>query len=223
MTDPTFRAGFDATLETAINTALRYDPGNRVRLGTLAGKVLGVNLTAPAMSLFLFIDDEGEGGYIEVHSRWDGEVTTELSGSALAFIQLLRNRDATPAKLGVQVRGSSALLAELQSILRELDIDWEEPVSKLIGDSPAHQLGTGVRMAASWLKDALATAPRATAEAVSEEWRMTPPEAQFEAFAEDVAEFSQGVDRLEARLAILQRKFAAQVKAASDKPGQEKR
>ncbi|WP_066960164.1 SCP2 domain-containing protein [Microbulbifer sp. Q7] len=209
MTDPTFRAGFDATLETAINTALRYDPGSRARLAKLAGKVLRVDLTAPALTLFLAIDDEDgeEGGYIEVHSRWSGEVTTELSGSALAFVQLLRNRDATPAKLGVEVRGSSALLAELQAIMRNLDIDWEEPLAKLIGDSPAHQLGSGVRMAASWLKDALGAAPKAGAEAVSEEWRVTPPQAQFEAFAEDVAEFAQGVDRLEARIDILRRKL----------------
>lgn len=207
MSDPTLRAGFDATLETAINTALRYDPGSRARLGKLAGKVLGVNLTAPSMHLFLVIDDEDEGGYIEVHSRWSGEVTTELSGSALAFLQLLRNRDATPAKLGVMVRGSSALLAELQFILRDLDIDWEEPLAKLIGDAPAHQLGTGIRMAASWLKDALGSAPKAGAEAVSEEWRMTPPQAQFEAFAEDVAGFAQGVDRLEARIEVLRRKI----------------
>ncbi|WOX04120.1 ubiquinone biosynthesis accessory factor UbiJ [Microbulbifer pacificus] len=207
MTDPTFRAGFDATLETAINTALRYDPGSRARLARLAGKVLRVNLTAPSMNLFLVIDDEDEGGYIEVHSRWSGEVSTELSGSALAFLQLLKNRDATPAKLGVTVRGSSALLAELQSILRDLDIDWEEPLAKLIGDAPAHQLGAGMRMAASWLKGALGSAPKAGAEAVSEEWRMTPPQAQFEAFAEDVAGFAQGVDRLEARIEILRRKL----------------
>ena len=146
MSDPTLRPGFDATLETAINTALRYDPGSCARLGRLAGKVLGVNLTAPAMNLFLVIDDEDDdGGYVEVHSRWSGEVTTELSGSALAFLQLLKNRDATPARLGVTVRGSSALLAELQSILRDLDIDWEEPLAKLIGDAPAHQLGSGIR------------------------------------------------------------------------------
>ena len=209
MTDPTFRAGFDATLETAINTALRYDPGSRARLAKLAGKVLRVDLTAPALTLFLAIDDgdDEDGGYIEVHSRWSGDVTTELSGSALAFVQLLRNRDATPAKLGVRVRGSSALLAELQAIMRDLDIDWEEPLAKLVGDSPAHQLGTGVRMAASWLKDALGAAPKASAEAVSEEWRMTPPQAQFEAFAEDVAEFAQGVDRLEARIEVLRRKL----------------
>ncbi|WP_288131855.1 SCP2 sterol-binding domain-containing protein [Microbulbifer sp.] len=207
MTDPTFRAGFDATLETAINTALRYDPGTRARLGKLVGKVLGVQLSAPAMSLFLVIEEEAEGGYIEVHSRWSGDVTTELQGSALAFVQLLKNRDATPAKLGVTVRGSSALLAELQSILRDLDIDWEEPLSKLVGDSPAHQIGVGLRAASSWLRDTLRTAPQAGAEAVSEEWRVTPPQAQFEAFADDLADLSAGVDRLEARLVNLRSKL----------------
>lgn len=222
MTDPTFRAGFDATLETAINSALRYDPGTRARLGKLAGKVLAVKLTAPAMTLFLAIEDDGDGGFIEVHGRWNGEVSTELSGSAMAFVQLLRNRDATPAKLGVTVRGSSALLAELQSILRDLDIDWEEPLARLIGDTPAHQLGTGMRMAASWLKGALSAAPKAGAEAVSEEWKVTPPQAQFEAFAEDVAEFAHGVDRLEARIEILRRKLEGGQSPNERKPGQGK-
>ena len=204
MTDPTFRAGFDAALETAINTALRYDPGTRARLDRLAGKVLGVALSAPKMTLFLVIEEDG----IEVHSRWSGAVTTELQGSAIAFLQLLKSRDATPAKLGVTVRGSSAFLAELQSILRDLDIDWEEPLSKLVGDSPAHQIGLGVRAAAGWLKDALGKAPDAAAEAVSEEWKVTPPQAQFDAFADDVAAFSQGVDRLEARVAYLRQRIA---------------
>ncbi|MFV8780804.1 ubiquinone biosynthesis accessory factor UbiJ [Microbulbifer sp. SA54] len=203
MTDPTFRAGFDATLETAINTALRYDPGTLARLQKLAGKVLAVDLTAPKMTLFLLIEDDG----IEVHSRWNGEVTTELQGSALAFLQLLKNRDATPAKLGVAVRGSSAFLAELQSILRDLDVDWEEPLAQALGDVPAHQIGRGLRTAAGWLREALGKAPGAAAEAVSEEWRVTPPQAQFEAFADDVAAFTQGVDRLEARIALLRAKL----------------
>lgn len=203
MIDPTFRAGFDATLETAINTALRYDPGTRARLDKLAGKVLAVDLTAPKMSLFLVIEDE----CIEVHSRWSGAVTTELQGSALTFLQLLKNRDATPAKLGVTVRGSSAFLAELQSILRDLDIDWEEPLAKLVGDSPAHQIGLGLRAATGWLKEALGKAPDAAAEAVSEEWRLTPPQAQFEAFVDDVAAFAQDVERLEARIAHLRQQL----------------
>ena len=203
MTDPTFRAGFDAALETAINTALRYDPGTRARLDRLVGKVLAVALSAPKTTLFLLIEEDG----IEVHSRWNGEVTTELQGSAIAFLQLLKNRDATPAKLGVTVRGSSAFLAELQAILRDLDIDWEEPLSKLVGDTPAHHIGAGVRAATDWLRDALGKAPDAAAEAVSEEWRVTPPQAQFEAFTDDVAAFSQGVDRLEARIAHLRQRL----------------
>lgn len=202
----TLRTGFDAALEAAINTALKYDPGTRKRLGKLQGRVLAVSLTAPRLRLYLVIEQER----LAVYSQWHGEITTELSGSALAFVRLLRDRSATPAGLGVAVVGSSALLAELQAIMRGLDIDWEEPLARLLGDSGAHGIGKSLRGARRWLHAALAGAPRAAAEAVSEEWQFTPPQAQFEAFVDDVTELALGAERLAARVALLQQKIAPQ-------------
>jgi len=204
MTDPTFRAGFDAALETAINTALQYDPGTRLRLQKLDGKCLEVDLTAPQLHLFLCI----EGDRVRARNHLEGAASTRLTGSALAFLRLLREADATPAKLGVSVSGSSALLAELQSILRDLDIDWEAPLAQLVGDAPAHTLGNALRAAGRWLQGNLQRAPEAAAEAISEEWRITPPKAQFEAFADDLAEVALATERLEARVRILRERFA---------------
>lgn len=202
--DPTLRAGFDAALETAVNTALKYDPGTRARLATLSGEVLALDLSAPRLHRYLCI----EGEWVSVREHWEGEVTTELCGSATAFMRLLRDADATPAKLGVTVIGSSAFLAELQEILRDLDIDWEELLAQLIGDVPAHALGEALRSTGQWLRGHLRTAPGAAAEAVSEEWRLTPPKAQFDAFAEDLSELAMATDRLEARIQRLREQFA---------------
>lgn len=205
MTDPTLRAGFDAALETAINAALRYDPGTRARLAQLDGRALALDITVPPLPLVLCI----EGDQVSVRHYWDGEISTRLRGSAIAMLRLLRDEDATPAGLGVTVTGSSALLAELQSILQDLDIDWEAPLARLLGDVPAHSIGEALRTAGQWLRDSIEQAPQAAAEAVSEEWRLTPPRAQFEAFVEDVAELALATDRLEARVALLKEKLAA--------------
>ncbi|MFI2812018.1 SCP2 sterol-binding domain-containing protein [Microbulbifer sp. M83] len=205
MTDPTLRAGFDAALETAINAALRYDPGTRARLAQLDGRALALDITVPPLPLVLCI----EGDQVSVRHYWDGEISTRLRGSAIAMLRLLRDEDATPAGLGVTVTGSSALLAELQSILQDLDIDWEAPLARLLGDVPAHTIGEALRTAGQWLRDSIEQAPQAAAEAVSEEWRLTPPRAQFEAFVEDVAELALATDRLEARVALLKEKLAA--------------
>ncbi|SDK37802.1 ubiquinone biosynthesis accessory factor UbiJ [Microbulbifer yueqingensis] len=202
--DPTFRAGFDAALETAINAALEYDPGTRARLAKLDGRTLALDITAPSLTLVLCI----EGDRVGVRRHWDGEITTRLHGSAISLLRLLRDADATPAGLGVSITGSSGFLAELQSIMRDLDIDWEAPLAQLLGDVPAHSIGGALRSAGRWLRDSLDTAPRAAAEAVSEEWRLTPPRAQFEAFAEDVADLALATDRLEARMALLQQRLA---------------
>ncbi|WP_323846278.1 ubiquinone biosynthesis accessory factor UbiJ [Microbulbifer magnicolonia] len=205
MTDPTFRAGFDAALETAINTALKYDPGTRARLQRLDGKALELNLTAPPLQFCLCI----EGDQVRVRGHWEGEVSTRLTGSAIAFVRLLRDPAATPAQLDVSVSGSSALLAELQSIMRDLDIDWEAPFAQLVGDMPAHTVGNLLRDASRWLSGNLRRAPRAAAEAVSEEWRLTPPQAQFEAFVEDLADLSLATERLEARVQLLKARLRA--------------
>lgn len=202
--DPTLRAGFDAALETAVNTALKYDPGTRARLAELSGEVLALELSAPRLHLFLCIEDE----WVAVRHQWEGEVTTELRGSATAFLRLLRDTGVTPASLGVTVIGSSTFLAELQEILHDLDIDWEEPLAQLIGDVPAHTLGEALRSAGHWLRGQLQVAPGAAAEAVSEEWRLTPPKAQFDAFAEDLSELAMATERLEARVQRLREAFA---------------
>ena len=202
--DPTLRSGFDAALETAINAALQYDPGTRARLGKLDGRVMALNLTAPALEFFLCI----EGDQVRVRNHWEGTVTTRLTGSAIAFLRLLRDSNATPAKLDVSITGSSALLAELQAILRDLDIDWEAPLAQLVGDAPAHTVGNALRSASRWLAANLQRAPEAAAEAVSEEWQLTPPKAQFEAFAEDLADLALATDRLDARVQLLRERFS---------------
>lgn len=205
MTDPTFGAGFDAALETAINAALKYDPATRARLARLDGRALELDLNAPTIRFCLCI----EGETVRVSRHREGDASTRLSGSAIALLRLLRDADATPAQLGVSVSGSSALLAELQSIMRDLEIDWEAPLAQVVGDVPAHTIGNALRGASRWLRETLEDAPAAAAEAVSEEWRLTPPKAQFEAFAEDVAELALASERLEARLRILRDEFSA--------------
>lgn len=200
MPDPTL---FAAALETAINAALKYDPGTRARLSRLHGQILGVSLSTPRLRLYLVIEKE----WLRLYSQWAGEITTELNGSALAFIRLLRDHSATPAGLGVTVVGSSTLLAELQSILQDLDIDWEEPLASLLGDSTAHGIGKSLRGAQRWLYNTLGSTPQAAAEAFSEEWRFTPPQAQFEAFVDDITELALGTERLAARMQLLQQKI----------------
>ncbi|GMG86214.1 ubiquinone biosynthesis accessory factor UbiJ [Biformimicrobium ophioploci] len=205
--DPSIGAAASAAIESAINRALRYDPASRARLQKLAGKVLGVELTAPRGTWYCVFSD-GEQ-VVTVHNHWEGAVTTRLTGSATALLRLLREDGATAPKLGISVMGSTALLAELQAALGDLDIDWEEALAESLGDVPAHTIGQALRSAGAWLGGIASRGPRHMAEAATEEWRVSPPRAQFEAFVDDLADTSLALDRLAARVELLRSKMAA--------------
>jgi len=89
----------------------------------------------------------------------------------------------------VTIRGDVETGQRFKAILDQLDLDWEEPLARLIGDIPAHRLGKLVRSTTDWARQALETLGRNTAEYLEYEARAL-------ATREDVAEFVADVDRL---------------------------
>ena len=78
--------------------------------------------------------------------------------------------------------------------------DWEEELSRLVGDVAAHRLGSVARGLADWGLKAADTLALDAGEFLTEESRQIPTRYELEEFLDAVDTMRNDVDRLEARL-----------------------
>ena len=191
-----------ATLESSINALLRLDPFAREKLARHHGKVIGIHLRGPEITLYFIPDQKGE---LQLLGSIEGEPDALLSGSPL---DLLRSGDKEQGSRQlfagrVSISGDTGLAHDFGATLGNLDIDWEEQLSKLTGDIIAHQLGNSVRHAAYWAKKTGARLESDLGEYLVEEARLLPHPLEVEDFISQVDQIREATDRLEARIRLL--------------------
>ncbi|MCB1155828.1 sterol-binding protein, partial [bacterium] len=87
-----------------------------------------------------------------------------------------------------------------QAILDDMDIDWEEMLSRYTGDIVAHQLGNLVRGANRWLSRSAGVIEQDLGEYLQEEARSLPPRLEVQDWMNEVDAARSDLDRLEARI-----------------------
>jgi len=200
--DPTLSTAALAALESAINAALKYDPGTRSALAKLAGQILAVESTQPPFTIYLQAT-ETETQSLRVFADPDQQCspTTHLSGPFLAIAALALKDSSTLANSGVTVMGSTALLSDMQTLLKQIDIDWEDALNQLIGDLLGHSLANSIRALAGWTQHRIMSGQRLVSEYLTEELKSLPAKPELESFYQQVDELRMSVDRLEQRIA----------------------
>ena len=195
-------------VEATINQALQYDPATRNAITKLDGKVLAVESTLPNLELFVI----HSGDSLSLMSHYEGVPDTILKGSALSLVTLaLDNNDRSSfVGTGVEVRGDAELLRQVRKIMRNLDVDWEAMLSKLIGDVPAHLIGETVRSLNSWRREAAPRVGDVVKGFHQEEVKLGPSRNEAEQFFNEVSQLNKAVDRIGARINALLTKLDQQ-------------
>ncbi len=209
MTDlrmPTIHTAGLAAAEAAINGALRLSPHSVEALKELAGQVLALECTRPALTVYLSSEKDGSLRLQGVH---DGPVATRVVGQLEDFAELARAEDPAAALIngGVQLQGSSATLIDMQRVFGAVDIDWEAPLVDGLGDIAGHQLAGMLRGAFDWSQQASGNLRRQVGEFAVEEARLSPPRLALEGFYDDVQQLSERGERLEQRVALLRQRL----------------
>jgi ubiquinone biosynthesis protein UbiJ len=195
--DPMITTAALASAEKIINAALRYDPATRIGLARLSGRILAVNITAPAATTIFIMPLEED---IQLMASWDGDVDTRLSGSLMALLQLSTTEIHNLKYSGVTAMGDLGLLADLQKLLKNLEIDWEDMLSQFTGDVIGHQAAQVIRAKFGWMKDRVQSAQRLTGEFLTEELQTLPSKPELNDFYQQVDELRLAVDRAAARV-----------------------
>ena len=191
-------------LDRLIDRALDLDPETRGALAGLSGKTVDFEI-AGAGAFRLRID--GERVRVEPRDETvDADVT--IRGAPLSLLRFVLAGDREMLILGdeVSLRGDIALATRLQQIVARMDLDLEEALARRIGDAPAHEIVRGARGLGGWMRDAGAAVLADVSEYLHHEAAMTSRREEVECFAHDVDDLRDDVERLEARIARLERR-----------------
>jgi len=191
-----------SALEIAINHYLDLDPAMCERLAELEGRLIALQLKGLDLRILLRTGRNG----ITVLTDSDQDADTVLHGSPLgmARLGLGGNTAGTLFSGAVDISGDVETGQAFKAILDEMEIDWEEQLSRLSGDVLAHQLGNAARKTGSLLAHGRATLMQDLSEYLQEELRVLPARIEVENFIEDVSRLGMAMDRLQARLDRLQ-------------------
>lgn len=194
-------------LQTALNGALRLDPATLDRLAALAGKAIEIRLRPLDLRFYLL---PGAGG-IRLAAQLERVPDTVLTGTPLGLLRgaLRRSERRELFDEDLRIEGDTDTGRRIKAVLDGIDIDWEEQLSRLVGDVAAHQLGNLARGIGRWSREAGASLTDDLGEYLREEARLVPPRAEVEEFLAAVDILRTDADRLEQRVARLQQRLVA--------------
>jgi ubiquinone biosynthesis protein UbiJ len=131
-----------------------------------------------------------------------------IVGSAPALLQLMRGEGPSAAtRAGVQMRGDAEVANLYRQLFAAAKPDFEEELSRWIGDMPARRLSEIARSVRSWARRTRRTAGENIAEYLQEEGRDLISKTEHEEFLTGVDAVRESTDRIEARLNILEQRI----------------
>jgi|GEM_PF-217230 len=199
-----------SALEKTVAAALSMDPVAQQRIETLNGKVIKIHTHSPSVEVLLLFNNNGINLFVpDDNSEDEDELSisfdASLESTSFELIKQLVKSHNSEKILGANsdeliISGDTKLVEECRAIFRELDIDWEEPLSHLVGDIAAHQIGRRTRGFIRWAKKSVSTLKQDTQEYIQYETKLLIGEHEFADFSNEVVQLEQSVDKLENRI-----------------------
>lgn len=194
-------------LEAAVNRGLHLDPAALARMAALEGRMFEIHLRGPDLRLFLLPGGRG----VQITDETDRVPDTTISGTPLALLRTGVGRGERPRLFSgdVEISGDVEAGRQLKSVLDEMDIDWEEQLSRLVGDVLAHQVGNVARGLRDWSRQSTQTLQEDIGEYLREESELLPGATEVDEFMAAVDRLRADTDRLEQRIRRLEDGLAA--------------
>jgi ubiquinone biosynthesis protein UbiJ len=183
--------------EAGGNRALALDPRSIERCSEMQGQIIAIELTDLERSIYCHPGSWGLRLSLEPPAR---EADAFIRGKVMALASLAMSQDklSTSMEQRIEISGQASVAQKFQSLLQQLDIDWEEQLSHLLGDVMAYRVGQGIRGTHHWLKTSVESLSLAGRDYLQEETRHLPTPVEFNRFKQETTETRQAVERLEA-------------------------
>lgn len=200
-----------AAVEYAVNTALSGSNSAQQDLKQLAGKVIELQVKEWPLKLYFLPQPEK----LSVAASHEGKPDISILAPTGTLLSAALKRDNGNLR-GIEINGDAETAQQFSRLLKQADLDWEELLSRYVGDAAAHQIGNAVRDLMSWGRDATERLSKDLAEYLQYESRDLPPRHEVQDFLNGVDKLRDDAERLAARL----QRAASRVKPAPAKGGQ---
>jgi ubiquinone biosynthesis protein UbiJ len=177
----------------ALNHLLAAEPWARERLAPFAGETLELS-SPPFPPVRLTI---ATGGLV-ARAAPNAEPSLRIVLKPHAAAALARGEEHFLR--AVEVSGNPRLAEAVMALVRHLRWDFEEDLSRLVGDVAAHRLAGAARDFLAWQSDSAQRFAESLADYLTEEKKLLIQRAELDALADSIARLRDGVERLEQRV-----------------------
>lgn len=195
-------AGLLDALEVLVNRTLELDEFTLAALRGLSGKTIAIELRDTRIRFFLTLH---EGG-IRLAGVHEGKTDVTIRGSPSNVLRyLLASRKGGTAG-DLEISGDVALARDLHEIFAGLEPDWEEALSRRIGDTAARKLSVLFQSTRTAAREARHSLAMDISEYLRFEKQMVPERSEVERFLSAIDVLRDDVARLKFRLDRLARR-----------------
>jgi len=193
-----------------IESLLNRNVAGSTRARELAARLEGRSLEVRATPTPLAIRFRVAGGRVMVSGGGEGEPDAVIEGTPLSLATLAGPQPEDRLRRGeVRISGDAETAQSFQKLFKAARPDFEEELSRLVGDPVAHHVASAARGVFEFGRRAAETFARNMGEYLTEESRDLPARAEVEEWVRQVDRLREDADRLEARLVLLERRRGA--------------
>ncbi len=188
---------------SVINDAADSDPELRQLLDELEGRRFRLRFSDIDRQIDLCVQD----GAVFTVPSWEHEADLVIEGTVVAVMRMVFSRDRNPTRIeGVAFTGDVKLAQRLHQLLSQAEFDWEEMLAAKTGDIPARYIGNLLRWGRRNLAGSDSTLATKLHDTLVHQKQVLPTRERVEEFMDDVDTLQADADRLEKRIARLERR-----------------
>jgi len=186
-----------ALAEKLLNPLLRLDAAALPALQKLQGKQLAFALRG--LPLRLVVTAQADGLWLNQHQE-PVDCSIDVGWDALQQLQDPSQLTRLIREGKLNIEGDINTLQRFSHFFQQFEPDWDEWLSRWLGDALAHKAGLLIRSSLVALKDHVRQSELAVQVLLQDELRLSPVSAELARFSDEVSQLAARTEQLQYQL-----------------------
>ena len=182
---------------SSFNRYLDCDPERAQVLQNINDKLLSITVKEANLTFSMQVQNKH---FVEVDSCQESDASIIVSVHALSEKMAGRDQNQLLKDGTIEIQGDSHVASVFNKVMNEIEIDWQDVISKYTGDVVAYQIATGAKSVASAMRRFGENLRLDVRDYLQDDLQIAVTESEVDHFIEQVDDLRARTDRLEARL-----------------------